>query len=290
MKKIISLILLMCMVLSISACGKVEITMQEIYDAVQTEAMLKNHQSVHIKDELDGELINERYLTSDYVFDYVPDAESDWAEFMTDDSCYGYLEGNYVHYLPITPDGVSDGFKDVRAKRYASVLLGEDTLKETIVSTSKKDGNIVVTSTLSAEILESMAEFGVTAGDFEYVLDSKTHEIVSIKGDYTYEGDMSYQMTSKISYDTEVPEMVKTFLGYAEQTENMRNVTVVMNPGTDKEITHSVQVAKGLLVGFRYDEDAENTFEVYTDTACTEAYDAYADTESDLTVYIKWVE
>ena len=40
MKKIVSLILMLCMILSLSACGKVEITMQEIYDANQTNALL----------------------------------------------------------------------------------------------------------------------------------------------------------------------------------------------------------------------------------------------------------
>ena len=41
MKKIISFILLLCIVLSLSACGKEEITMQDVYNAVQTEALLK---------------------------------------------------------------------------------------------------------------------------------------------------------------------------------------------------------------------------------------------------------
>ena len=77
---------MLCLVLTITACGKVEITMQEIYDSVQTEAMLKNHQSVYIRDKLDGEAFNDRYLTKDYAFDYIPDAESDWAEFMTDNA------------------------------------------------------------------------------------------------------------------------------------------------------------------------------------------------------------
>ena len=75
MKKIISLTLLLCMVLTLAACGKVEITMQEIYDAVQTKTFLENHQSVFIQDELDGEILNERYLTKDYAYDYIPDEE-----------------------------------------------------------------------------------------------------------------------------------------------------------------------------------------------------------------------
>lgn len=289
MKKFVALVLLLCMVLTLAACAKMSVSMQEIYDATQTEAMLKNHQSVSIRDKMDGELFNERYLTKEYIFDYLPNAESDWAEFVTDNSCYSYLGGAYVRYLPITPDGVSDGFASYRAEHYASVILDAETVDEVITSVSKNDGRFYAKSVLSQKILESLAEFGVTSGNFEYVLDAKTREILSIEGNYTYNDDSTLQMTSEISYDAEVPEMVKTFLEYANQTENLRTITVVTNPGTDKEVSQSVQVPKDLLVGLRYYEDSEYTFEVYTDAACTEAYDPYADTASDLTIYVKWV-
>ena len=52
MKKIVALTLLLCMVLTLAACGKVEITMQEIYDATQTEVMFESHQSVSIQNML----------------------------------------------------------------------------------------------------------------------------------------------------------------------------------------------------------------------------------------------
>ena len=289
MKKFVALVLLLCMVLTLAACAKMSVSMQEIYDAAQTDAMLKNHQGVSIRDKIDGELVNERYLTKEYIFDYVPNAESDWAEFVTDNSCYSYLGGAYVRYLPIAPDGVSDGFASYRAEHYASVILDAETVDEVITSVSKNDGRFYAKSVLSQKILESLAEFGVTSGNFEYVLDAKTREILSIEGNYTYNDDSTLQMTSEISYDAEVPEMVKTFLEYENQTENLRTITVVTNPGTDKEVSQSVQVPKDLLVGLRYYEDSEYTFEVYTDAACTEAYDPYADTASDLTIYVKWV-
>ena len=76
----------------------------------------------------------------------------------------------------------------------------------------------------------------------------------------------------------------------AVQTENLRNITVVSNPGTEKEVSQSVQAPKGLAIGFRYDEDAAYVFEPYMDAACTESYDSHADTDSDLTIYIKWTE
>ena len=289
MKKFVALVLLLCMVLTLAACAKMSVSMQEIYDAAQTEAMLKKHQGVSIRDKIDGELINERYLTKEYIFDYLPNAESDWAEFVTDYSCYSYLGGAYVRYLPIAPDGVSDGFASYRAEHYASVILDAETVDEVITSVSKNDGRFYAKSVLSQKILESLSEFGVTSGNFEYVLDAKTREILSIEGNYTYNDDSTLQMTSEISYDAEVPEMVKTFLEYENQTENLRTITVVTNPGTDKEVSQSVQVPKDLLVGLRYYEDSEYTFEVYTDAACTEAYDPYADTASDLTIYVKWV-
>ena len=50
MKKIVAFILLTCMVLTLAACGKVEITMKEICDANQTKALLQNHQSIYVRD------------------------------------------------------------------------------------------------------------------------------------------------------------------------------------------------------------------------------------------------
>ena len=88
--------------------------------------------------------------------------------------------------------------------------------------------------------------------------------------------------------NAEEPELVKTFLAYENQTEDLRSITVVSNPGTEKEVSQSVQVPKGLLIGLRYDEDTTYAFEVYTDAACTEAYDPYVNTDSDLTIYVKW--
>ena len=286
MKKIITLILALCMILTLAACGKVEITMQEIYDTNQTEALLKNHESLYIRNEMDGELWRETYLTKDYVFDYIPDRESDWVEFMTDDACYCYMGGDYLRYVPISPDGVSD-FASYRAEHSAAIILDAGIVSDTIESVSKKDSRITVNSVLGQE---AAAELGVASGQFEYVLDAKTREMISFTSDYAFEDGMTFGSVTEVSYDTEEPEMVKTFLEYDNQTENLRNITVVSNPGTEQEVTQSVQSPKGLIIGLRYDEDSTYAFEVYTDAACTESYDPYTDTESDLTIYVKWAE
>ena len=289
MKKIVTLILMLCMILSLSACGKVEITMQEIYDANQTKALLKNHESVYVRNETDGEYFDEKYLTQDYIYDYIHDEEFDWVEFTTDDANYCCLNGDYVRFWTITPDGVSSDFASYRTEYYASAILGADTVDEIIESVSKKDGRITVTSSLSQKNIEDMAELDVASGKFEYVLDAKTREIVALNGDYTYDDGTGYHVDSEVSYDIDAPERVREFLKYANETENLRNITVVSNPGTEKEVSQSIQAAKGLAVGFRYEEE-EYVFEVYADAACTELYDPYVDTDSDQTIYVKWVD
>ena len=287
MKRIVTFILLTCMVMTLAACGKVEITMQEVYDASRTEALLKNHESIYLRDEMDGEFFGEKYLTKEYVFDHVLDEEFDWVEFTTDDAKYYYLNGEYVRSWTITPDGVSSDFSSYREEAYASAILGADTVDEIIESVSEKDGRITVTCSMSQKTIEDMAEHGVTGGKFEYVLDAKTREIVTLNGDYTFEDGTGYLIDSEVSYDIDAPEMVKEFLKYVNQTEDLRNITVVSNPGTEKEVSQSYQAAKGLVIGFSY-EDEEDVFELYADAACTELYDPYTDTDSDMTIYVKW--
>ena len=287
MKRIVAFILLLCMVLSLAACGKVEITMQEINDANQTEALLKNHQSVYIREEMDGEIFGELYLTKDYVFNYIPGADFDCMEFTTDDARYSLAGDDCVYYVFITPDGIGD-FANERAERSASAALCADTEGEIIESASKKDGRITVKSVLSQKAIEDMAEFGVTFAKFEYMLDAKNRELISLNSDYTYDDGMAFSVVTEVTYDADVPEMLQTILAYENQTENLRNVTIVSNPGTEKEESKNIQVPKGLIVGLEFDDAFADAVEFYTDAACTESYDPYVNTDSDLTIYIKW--
>jgi predicted small secreted protein len=189
----------------------------------------------------------------------------------------------------ITPDGVDSDFASQRAERSASVVLGADTANEIIESVNKKDDHITVNTAWGQEIFADLAETGVTSGKFEYLLDAKTYEVISVLNDYSFNDGSAMQSVTMVSYDAEEPELVKDFLKYENETENLRNITVVSNPGTDKEVSQSFQIAKGLITGFRYEEEGY-VFEVYTDAACTEAYDPYANTDSDETVYVKWIE
>ena len=288
MKKFVTFILLMCMVLSLAACGKVEITMQEIFDANRIEALLNNHQSILIRCEMDGMFFYEKYLTKEYSYVHYPDEKFNFAQFMTDDASYAFSNGDYLCYLYITPDGVTNDFASDRADIHAPVLT-EDVIGETIESVSKKDGRITVNSFLGEEILAVYVESGVTSGKTEYTLDAKTHELISVINDYSYNDGTVFQSVTEVAYDEDAPEMLETFLKYANQTENLRNVTIVMNPGAEKEISQDFRIPKGLIVGFSWADAFENMVELYIDAACTELYDPYVNTDADLTVYVKWL-
>ena len=289
MKKIISFILLICMALSLSSCGNAEITMQEIHDAGKIENMLKNHKSIYIQDEADGEIFCEKYLTEEYVYEYYPDEEFAFAQFMTDDANYAYSSGDYLRYLFITPEGVTNDFSNDRAERYDFVLT-ENIAEETIESVSKKDGQIIVNGVLSEEAIAKLTEEGLTSGKTEYTLDAKTNKPISIISDYSYEDGTSFYIITEVAYDAEAPEMIDVFMEYANQTEDLRNVTVITNPGTEKEISQNFQIPKGLIVGLTWDDAFENKVELFADAACTESYDPYVNTDSDITICIKWNE
>ena len=326
MKKIIAIILLACMVLTFAACSDdgsktpddttpeattpkettpepttpeatdpeatdpedttPEVTMQEIYDAAQPENIFKNCQSISLREKMDGELWRERYLTKEYCYDYfVSFGEiSDWENFITDDAYYYCINDSYIYYLGITPDGVT-GFASLRAESYANSILNEDALKDTIESVEEKDGRITVKTFWSQDLL---TENGVTSAKFEYVLDAESRKIISCTCNYAFDDGSSFVSSVEVSYDAEMPEKVNTYLGYTEQSEDLRKVTVVSNPGAENEKTESVQIPKGLIAGFRYEEEDGYDFVLYVDAACTEEYDPYVNTDSDLTIYVKW--
>ena len=289
MKRTISLILMLCIALLLFSCGKSEITAQEIYDAGLVEHMLESHQSVSVLYKMDGEVLIEAYLTDEYSYVYYPGEQFLGAQYMTDSASYAYSDGDCVRYLYITPDGVTNDFASDRAE----LFFGDFTLNimtEVIESVTEKDGRMTVKSVLSEQALAELATEGIVFASSEYVLDAQTRELISIVSSYTYEDGAIFRMEMEITYDAEKPELLRTILGYESQTEDLRGVTVVSNPGTSAERSQSLQIPAGLIVGFTFGDEFEDRVSFYTDAACTMAYDPYADTASDLTVYVRWPE
>ena len=65
--------------------------------------------------------------------------------------------------------------------------------------------------------------------------------------------------------------------------QNLRTITMILNPGTEKESSDSVLRTEGRRCN-AYKPGREDV-EVFKDSACTEPYTGGVDTNKDLTIY-----
>lgn len=313
MKKIVAIILLLCMVLTFSACNNNEsttpestapesttpenttpnITLQEIYDAGKNlAALLGNHENVYVQITYNGNLIREEYLSKQHCYSYSSaeylDMGFEYADFTTDRAEYVCLDNSYVCNVTLTPSGMVD-----TKERFAVVgtvdFISSSVLHADAATITEKDGFIV------ASICADMDEIVTTDDDIVsceeiYTLDAKTREMTAVKTVYTHKDGTVEEGITTITRDVEAPEGMKPFLAYEQETGNMRTVTIVSNPGAANEKTESIQVPKGLQVGFSPDWNVEKAFIMYADAACTQAIEEDPDVDSDVTFYIQWEE
>ena len=271
---------------------EVEITLQEVYDAGKNLlALLGDHENVYVCITSEGKVIREEYLSKQYAYSYYSadfmDIGFEYSNFVTDTAAYSYFDGLYALDVTLTPDGIveTSGLLTLMGTSafISSAVLNDET---TIV---EEDGFIIVACTADLEDLLLMEE-GVVSCVETYTLDAETREMVSIKTVYTYEDGTTEEGVVTITRDVEDPESMKPFLAFAQETEDMRTVTIVSNPGTENEKTESIQVPKGLQVAIGSDWDVEETFSVYEDAACTQPFEEMWDVNSDITIYVKWDE
>lgn len=318
MKKIVTFILLMCMVFTFAACNNngnaksenstlesakpgnttpenttPEITLQEVYDAGKNlAALLGDHESVYVKVTSNGNVIREEYLSKQYRYSFsgaeYMDMGFEYADFITDHSEYVYFDNSYVFNVTLAPSGMID-----MKERFATIgeisFISSDVLKDGEASITEKDGVIIVTNNADMEEIATTSDDIISCVEI-YTLDAKTREMTSVKTVYTYEDGTIEEGLATITRDVEAPEGAKPFIAYEGETENLRTCTFVSNPGTENEKTESIKAPKGLLVGFAPDWDVEKTFTMYADAACTQAIEGDQDVNSDVTVYIKWDE
>ena len=323
MKKIIAVILLVCMALTFAACTdhgsskpetgkpeaskpaastpddtkpddtKPEITLQEVYEAGKNlTALLGDHENVYVQVTSNGTVVREEFLNKQYCYSYsgaeYMDMGFEYASVTTDRTEYVCFDNTYELNVTLTPSGMID-----MKERFATVgtadFISSEVTNDDAASILEQDGSIIVTCNANPDEILIIGEDVVSCVE-TYTLDAKTREMTSIKTVYTYKDGTVEEGIVTITRDTEIPEGMKPFLAYEQETENLRTVTIVSNPGAENEKTESIQTAKGLQVGFYPDWDVEKTFTMYADAACTQALDEAPDVNSDVTVYIKWDE
>ena len=123
MKKIISFILLLCMVLSVAACADngstmpesttPEITLQEVYEAGKNlNALLGDHESVYVQVAVDGKVLREDYYSREYSYYFYDSEYMDiglaHAALKTNHSQYDCYDGLYSYIFMIDLNGMID--------------------------------------------------------------------------------------------------------------------------------------------------------------------------------------
>ena len=314
MKKIVAFIILACTVLTFTACagnsGKKPatttpkdttaedvtpaITLQEVYEAGKDmNALLGDHENVYVVGTYNGKLIREEFYCKEYGYTF-NSAEYlnmgfDSSSLMTENAEYVCIDGAYYRTLLLSPSGtvgLEEYFSFVGEKGFISSLL----LNNESPTITEKDGVITVTCTFDGNDIADVSEGEIATCVETYTLDAKTREMTSVKTVYTYKDGTVEEGIITITRDVEGPEGMKEFIKFENETENLRTVTIVSNPGTENEKTENIQAPKGLQVGFSPDWDVEKTFTMYADAACTQAIAEDLDVNSDVTIYIQWNE
>ena len=269
--------------------SKLRITLQEVYDAGKNlSALLGDHESVFLQATSNGNILWEEYLSKQYCYSFYDDEYMnigfEYTSFATNDSEYYCFDNIYTLNVTLAQSGMVDitGILDLVGK---SSLISSTMLNDT-ATIIEKDGFIIVTCI--ANLDEIFVDENVISCVETYTIDAITREMTAIKTVYTYEDGTVEEGVIAITRDGEVPDGMKPFLEYARETENVRTVTVISNPGTENEKTESVQVPKGLQVSFSADLEIEETFVLYADAACTQTFEEDFDVNTDLTIYVKW--
>ncbi len=272
--------------------GKLTITLQEVYDAGKNyAALLGDHENVYVRIESNGKLLEEDYYDRQYSYFFLDseymDIGFDYAALKTDHSQYDCYDGDYSYIVILDPNGMVD-MEALFAAEGERGLVSSEVLDDS-TTIIVKDGVIIVSFTADLEDIVLIGD-GVVSCVETYTLDAKTREIISIKTVYTYEDGTAEEGTVTITRDVEAPEGAKPFLAYEQETENLRTITVVSNPGAENEKTDVIRTPKGLKVSFSPDWSVGKLFEAYSDAACTQPVSELPDTNADVTIYIKWDE
>ena len=284
MKRRFALLLaLVLMVGSFAACGSEKLTMKKLIEANQTDALLENYDSIHIRNVMDGEKGAEYYLTDTCSYE----KGENWAMYVTDDTGYGYQNGVYARIVCLTRDGLVD-YADYRKSKYADVILSKESLQEKIQSVAEEENRITLKSAMNQKNLEKIIGYeSLHSLENTYVLDAKTYGVMTIDAIVTLDDGTAYDARMECSYNAEAPEEVEHLRAFENQTEDLRTVTMVFHAGTKKEKVEQVQAPKGFSIWMVLPDDATESFSIYADAACTEPYQSNGDYTSDVTVYIK---
>lgn len=288
----ISMVLLMVVSFGVfSGCEKdfSTLTYQDLVEANTIENILAGHTSVSysLEDANHPQRAYETYFDADnfavigdnYQAVYTPEVQGVMSN------------GSFHSILNMSDVSAFEG-------KMESSLFYEASKEKITDIVEQEDSTLLVTTVMSAEdSAPFLSLFGSEAedGDFyscEYVVDRSTYILKSFREYLCHESGEREVLDAveEILYDTTAPKYIDEVLASASETktqtqnpDDLRTVSVTMDPDTAQEKTVSISVPKGTGVAFNYRE-GYNT--LYLDRACTQVYqDGSADKNEDLILY-----
>ena len=283
MKKIITLLTILVMLVSLAACNSEKLTMKELVEANQTETLLEAYDSVSVQTKANGEMYIEYYLTEEFSYEKI----GNWSMFLTDETGYVYEDDMYKQIVRIDRNGLVS-HEGYRVDQYGNVVISQDSVLEKIESVVEAEEHITVVSSMDEKTLfKVVGDENLKSYDVEYIMDAADYRLMNATAKFGY-GDGSVVFDLECSYNQEMPEEIQAYLAYKNQAEDLRSVTLVFQAGTPDENVEYLQVPKGMPVSIVLTEGTDENYSFYSDAACTQRHVDTGDYTSDVTVYVKW--
>ena len=258
-----ALALCLCMTLLTMTgfCEKADVTIEQMMEANTNEKLFEQYDSfLFVQEYSYGDVM--AYRTKDFKChttgnDYY-EAYLDGRSYCSDSlGCYAAV-GCFPMPVPLDEE----------------LVFNEDlTLSETLVDV-KEDGNRLVLTTVVApeKVQETMEYLGLAYSEgseitYEYILDAET--LLYLESNMTITGSDGTEIDSyhmSLTPNAQMPEQVET-LYHRLTAENQKELTIVLNPGTEEEEAYCTSFVDGDEV-FVLLPEGYTTF--YTDEECTQ--------------------
>ncbi|MBQ0000500.1 MAG: hypothetical protein KBT01_03035 [Clostridiales bacterium] len=240
---------------------------------------------------LDDLLLKYDNVLIDYTY---TDGEEEWTEqiFVTPDSFshvaptwgINWVDGELTGYDEGEPDYlvlVMEGAEEEAFLTYMNVpyFVYEN---DEIISQTEKDGQIELVIQVEHELEDETTEIQKNV----LIVDAETYEIKEMTGSVVLEEEEQQFVTFKTTYNAENYKIDEEAAkrAYTGDEDNLRKVTIIADPGTDKEMSFGATVVKEALVLPILAENYEN---LYTDPECTVLYEAPEEVPDELVLYTK---
>lgn len=303
MKRALATLLIVLMVFALAACGgknnmgesDAKKLISEIYNANKISAIMENHESVLysvFNKYEDEQVAGENYyiaagcsymetpLKAEYFF---TDNKSYLCQVSTEGAISKYafkaqLETTYSPYCySVSPEFEINWYDENHET--IKECYEKDGLIHIVTEYDSTGSQYFITDTLEQEYNDEL----ITN---EIIADTKSKEVVKIEKSIKGEGDTATVVYSvSATYGVKEPAAARNLRGYFEATtSNQVNLKLVLNPGTNKELTYNYTIPVNISVSYSVDNSSKS--QVYTDYACTKPKTGSWDRMSDLERYI----